>query len=82
MIGNKAPHKRMKRIEVTNMDDAHKVIHEAFKHGTHMAYDSYRFCVKIDKNNCSMIARVAAILPSAYVLVTADGESVKYEVSL
>lgn len=82
MIGNKAPHTRMKRIEVTNMDDAHDVLNQAFKHGTHMAYDSYRFCVKIDKNNFSMIARVAAILPDAYVLVYPTGDSLKYEVSL
>lgn len=82
MLGNKAPHSRMKRIEVTNIQEAHDVLNQAFKHGTHLAYDSYRFCVKIDKNNFSMIARVAAILPNSYVLVTPNGESIKYEVSL
>ena len=46
-----------------------------------MVYDSYRFCVKIDKNNFSMIARVAAILPDAYVLVYPNGDSIKYEVN-
>lgn len=75
-------HHRMKRIVVTSNQEIHSILKEAFRHGTHLAYDSYRFCVKKDKNNFSMIARVAAILPNAYVLVTPDGESVKYEVSL
>ena len=71
----------MKRIVVTSNQVIHSIIREAFKHGTHMVYDSYRFCVKIDKNNFSMIARVAAILPDAYVLVYPNGDSIKYEVN-
>lgn len=82
MIGNKAPHSRMKRIVVNNIQEAHEILREAFKHGTHEAYDSYRFSKPVTKKDFNIIARVAAILPSAYVLVTPDGESVKYEVGL
>lgn len=80
MSAPKTPHTRMKRIEVSSMNEVHEVIREAFKHGTHMAYDSYRFCRPVTKRDHIMIARVAAILPNAYVLVTSNGESVKYEV--
>lgn len=82
MLGNKAPHSRMKRIVVKNIQEAHDVLNQAFRHGTHEAYDSYRFSVKIDSKNHTMIARVAAILPDAYVLVYPTGDSLKYKVSL
>ena len=73
-------HHRLKRIEVTNMDEVHAIIREAFRHGTHLAYDSYRFCKQVNSKDFTMIARVAAILPNAYVLVTTNGESTKYEI--
>ena len=75
-------HNRMKRIIIKNTDEIHSILKESFKHGTHYAYDSYRFSQKVNSKDFKLIARVAAILPNAYVLVTPDGESVKYEVSL
>lgn len=73
-------HHRMKRIVVKSPDEVHAIIREAFRHGTHLAYDSYRFCKQVNSKDFTMIARVAAILPNAYVLVTTNGDSTKYEI--
>jgi hypothetical protein len=72
----------MKRIVVTSNQEIHSILKEAFKHGTHLAYDSYRFSKPVSSKDFELVARVAAILPNAYVLVYSNGDSIKYEVSL